>query len=60
MSEQQLKELDEEKTTYRIEGFSCANCAGKFENNVRNLPDVQDAKVNFGASKISVLGAASF
>src|SRR5699024_152201 len=59
MSEQQLKELDEEKTTYRIEGFSCANCAGKFENNVRNLPDVQDAKVNFGASKISIQGTAS-
>src|SRR5699024_8724169 len=59
MSEQQLKELDEEKTTYRIESFSCANCAGKFENNVRNLPDVQDAKVNFGASKISVYGEAS-
>lgn len=59
MSEQQLKELDEQKTTYRIEGFSCANCAGKFENNVRSLPDVQDAKVNFGASKISIEGAAS-
>lgn len=43
-------------TVYRVEGFSCANCAGKFERNVKQLPGVQDAKVNFGASKISVLG----
>src|SRR5690625_4358769 len=59
MSEQLLKDLDEEMTTYRVEGFSCANCAGKFENNVRKLPKVHDAKVNFGASKISVFGEAS-
>lgn len=43
-------------TTYRVEGFSCANCAGKFERNVKELPGVQGAKVNFGASKISVTG----
>ena len=42
-----------------MNGFSCANCAGKFEKNVKNLPNVQDAKVNFGASKISVYGEAS-
>ena len=46
----------EEKSVYRVEGFTCANCAGKFEKNVRRLPGVQDAKVNFGASKISVYG----
>lgn len=45
-----------EKKVYRVEGFSCANCAGKFEKNVKNLPGVQDAKVNFGASKITVFG----
>ncbi|WP_304608787.1 heavy metal translocating P-type ATPase [Planomicrobium sp. CPCC 101079] len=50
---------DEAKSTYRIEGFSCANCAGKFEKNVKSLPGVQDAKVNFGASKLSVQGAAT-
>lgn len=49
------KELDDKKV-YRIEGFSCANCAGKFEKNVKELPGIQDAKVNFGASKITVYG----
>lgn len=49
----------ENKTMYRVEGFTCANCAGKFENNVKQLPGVQDAKVNFGASKVSVYGNAS-
>ncbi|MEK9198194.1 heavy metal translocating P-type ATPase [Ureibacillus sp. 179-F W5.1 NHS] len=49
----------EEKKVYRVEGFSCANCAGKFERNVKELPGVHDAKVNFGASKISVVGEVS-
>ena len=52
-------EINKEKNVYRVQGFSCANCAGKFEGNVKNLPDVQDAKVNFGASKISVYGSAT-
>ena len=50
------KTLTEDKNVYRVEGFSCANCAGKFEKNVKQLPGVQDAKVNFGASKIDVVG----
>lgn len=53
------KNLDEEKHVYRIEGFSCANCAGKFEKNVKSIPGVQDAKVNFGASKIDIFGNAT-
>ncbi|MED3661160.1 heavy metal translocating P-type ATPase [Ureibacillus sp. FSL K6-8385] len=51
--------MREVKRTYRVEGFSCANCAGKFERNVKALPGVVDAKVNFGASKITVVGQAS-
>lgn len=51
--------VKEDKSVYRVEGFTCANCAGKFENNVKQLPGVQDAKVNFGASKISVYGEAT-
>ncbi|WP_282155770.1 heavy metal translocating P-type ATPase [Cytobacillus gottheilii] len=55
----EAKTLEAEKNIYRVQGFTCANCAGKFENNVKKLPGVQDAKVNFGASKISVYGDAT-
>jgi Cd2+/Zn2+-exporting ATPase len=44
---------------YRVEGFTCANCAGKFEENVKRLPGVVDAKVNFAAAKITVTGTAT-
>ncbi|MDQ0207580.1 heavy metal translocating P-type ATPase [Alkalicoccobacillus murimartini] len=44
---------------YRVEGFSCAGCAGTFEKNVKKLDGVSDAKVNFGASKITVEGTTS-
>lgn len=54
----ELKEATNEQV-FRVEGFSCINCAGKFERNVKELPGVQDAKVNFGASKISVIGQTS-
>lgn len=55
----EAKALDSEKNVYRVQGFTCANCAGKFENNVKKLPGVQDAQVNFGASKIAVYGNAT-
>ncbi|KGX86581.1 heavy metal translocating P-type ATPase [Pontibacillus litoralis] len=45
-----------ERNEYRIEGFSCAGCAKTFENNVKQLQGVQDAQVNFGASKLTVYG----
>jgi len=46
------------KSVYRVQGFTCANCAAKFEQNVKALPGVLDARVNFGASKITVYGEA--
>ncbi|MEJ7540899.1 heavy metal translocating P-type ATPase [Staphylococcus intermedius] len=47
------------RKTYKIEGLSCANCAGKFERNVQRLASVEAAQVNFGASKIYVTGNPS-
>lgn len=46
----------EDKNVYRVQGFTCTNCAGTFEKNVKKLPGVKDAQVNFGASKITVYG----
>ncbi len=48
--------LEMKKNVYRVDGFSCASCASTFENNVKRLNGVVDAKVNFGASKITVYG----
>ena len=62
MSEQQgkLTEITEIKMkTYRVQGFTCTNCAAIFESNVKGLPGVEDAKVNFGASKVYVKGNAT-
>lgn len=50
---------DPQKQVYRVQGFTCANCAQKFENNLKSLQGVEDAKVNFGASKVTVHGTAT-
>ncbi|NGQ94932.1 cadmium-translocating P-type ATPase [Brevibacillus sp. SYP-B805] len=49
----------EQKNVYRVQGFSCTSCAARFEKNVKNLPGVKDARVNFGASKVTVYGEAT-
>lgn len=55
-----LVNMNEDKEiVYRINGLSCTNCAAKFEKNVKAIPGVTNATVNFGASKISVVGNAS-
>lgn len=41
---------------YRLENLTCANCAMKFEKNIQALPDVKEVKVNFGASKVRIVG----
>lgn len=47
---------DQEQTVYRVRGLSCAGCAKTFEQNVKEIDGVIDAKVNFGAAKITVVG----
>ncbi|WP_353948698.1 heavy metal translocating P-type ATPase [Sporolactobacillus sp. Y61] len=47
---------DQEVSSYRVQGFDCMGCALKFERNVRRLEGVSEARVNFGASKITVIG----
>jgi Cd2+/Zn2+-exporting ATPase len=51
--------VEVKKTTYRVQGFSCANCANTFEKNVKDLHGVVEAQVNFGASKLTVYGDAT-
>jgi len=54
-----MNEAADKRAVYRVQGFSCANCAAKFEKNVKKISTVRDAKVNFGASKLTVIGEAS-
>ncbi len=46
-------------SVYRVQGLSCTNCASKFERNVKALPGVHDAQINFGAAKLTVFGHAT-
>ena len=49
-----------EKTVqYRLENLSCANCAVKFERNVKNIDSVRKVQLNFGAAKLTVTGDVS-
>lgn len=50
---------ENKQQVYRVAGLSCTNCAAKFEKNVSQLPNVKTAKVNFGASKLSIEGEAT-
>ncbi|PZD94914.1 cadmium-translocating P-type ATPase [Paenibacillus sambharensis] len=50
---------ERDRHVYRVQGFTCAGCAGTFEKKVRELPGVTEAQVNFGAAKITVYGSAS-
>ncbi|HLG26684.1 MAG TPA: cation transporter, partial [Paenisporosarcina sp.] len=49
-----MKATDQQE--YRLENLTCANCAMKFEKNIQALPNVSEVNVNFGASKLRVIG----
>ena len=56
MSSGKAKQFEEEMKAYRVQGFTCTNCAAIFENNVKELPGVQDAKVNSEHLKFMLKG----
>ena len=41
---------------YRLTNLSCTSCAAKFEQNIRNLPEVETCQLNFGAAKLKITG----
>lgn len=51
--------MEDNRNVYRLQGLSCANCAAKFEKNIRAIETVEDVQLNFGAMKITVQGDAS-
>ncbi|QED49418.1 heavy metal translocating P-type ATPase [Cytobacillus dafuensis] len=53
------KAIENNKETYRLQGLSCTNCAAKFEKNIREIQTVNDVQLNFGASKLTVIGEAT-
>ncbi|MFZ5645548.1 MAG: heavy metal translocating P-type ATPase [Bacillota bacterium] len=52
-------EGDLKTTQFRLTGLDCADCAAKLEKKVSGLPGVEEARVNFGASKMTVRHLAS-
>jgi len=44
---------------YRVQGLTCTNCAATFERNIKAIPGVDNARINFGAAKLTVIGEAS-
>lgn len=43
-----------EASVVRLEGLDCADCAAKLEKRVNSMPGVEQASVNYGASKMKV------
>lgn len=41
---------------YKVNGLSCTSCSTKFENNIKEITTVKDAKVNFGAGLVKIDG----
>lgn len=50
-----LKETKEEQVQLSLRGMSCASCAGLIERNLKKVPGVKSANVNFAAEKARVV-----
>ena len=48
------KKEQNNKRELKLEGLSCANCATKIEDNVKQLPNVEQAHLNFSSNKLTV------
>src|SRR5690625_3136387 len=59
MQRRRKVENNSQRSTFRLQGLSCMNCAAKFEKNIRQLPNVEDVHINFGASKLTINGEAT-
>ena len=44
------------KNEYRLENLTCANCAMKFENNIKTLPAVEEAMLILVLPNCRVVG----
>lgn len=42
------------KKVFKMKDLDCANCAAKMEANIKNLPEVIDARVNFMMQKLTI------
>lgn len=51
--------LEAHKTVLRLSGLDCGDCAARLERQVGLLPGVNNVRVNFGASKMTVEHTAS-
>ncbi len=42
------------KKVKKLKDLDCANCAAKMENNIKKIPGVTDASVNFMMQKMTI------
>ncbi|WP_309866909.1 heavy metal translocating P-type ATPase [Desmospora profundinema] len=56
MPQQERREKTGETYVYRLTGLTCADCAAKLERMIGDVPGVEDVRLNFGASKVTVVG----
>ncbi|MGJ9382751.1 heavy metal translocating P-type ATPase [Salipaludibacillus sp. CF4.18] len=44
---------------FKVKGMTCTGCAARFEKNVKQIPGVKEANVNFTSEKLIIEGHAS-